>query len=834
MREKIRNAPHIPDHEMLRKIGGGSYGEVWMARAVTGVMRAIKVVWREDFENDKDFEREFEGILHYEPISRHHPGLIPILHVGRSKGEEQFYYYVMELADDVEKGQEIHPVEYIPRTLRTDLKAADSHPIDVDECIDLGVKMGQALQYLHDQDLAHRDIKPANIVFYEGAPKLADIGLVAMPGQRTFVGTEGFVPPEGPGTRRADIYSLGKVIYEMATGLDRLDFPDLPDYEYPAEKAKRWKLLNTLICDVCEHRESRRKVKRAPDLVDALSRIQSGKKLKLKKHGKGKLVMSALAVFALAGFIGMNYLPKESIIANEKVAVKIISSPSGAEVWTMKGEFLGTTPLAGRQEESGSYVQYEFRLKGYSNNLSGGEVKEGGIIIDAQLPVFAPPEVGKMWTDVQGVTYRPVKERFISRPLINKWVMRKFFAHIKGEEFKSANGYIIYEGKKRNVVLISKEEAQKYCDWLAQECIKEGYLTEDYRMKPLLNKNCKIVDAPIWAKREGLLPFSCIVERIPYASLSLKLNVDGYFFFYIDGEEYAASVEGGRIGLHRIKPGKRRLEIEAEGYRTISKVVNLKPNEEKKMTVVLKPDRSVIFEKEWKNSLGLMMTPFGENLMVATHETTLEAFEVYLKDTNNRAVVSPSFKQTGKHPVVNVSREEAVSFCEWLTQEEKGVLLISEQHTYRLPTDVEWSLFCGLVEEDGGSPLERDINNDKSYYWGTEWPPEDHTGNFADSGRRADEKGVAIKRVIKGYIDGYTYTSPGGKYEANEYGLYDIEGNVYEWVFDDFGVEGYGVTRGGSWMSYQSENLHRKFRNAVKPEQKNSATGFRVVLSKEK
>ena len=96
---------------MLRCIGRGSYGEVWMARAVTGVLRAVKVVRREDFELDRTFEREFEGIRSFEPISRSHPGLIDILHVGRN-ATEGFYYCVMELADDRFRGRDISPADY--------------------------------------------------------------------------------------------------------------------------------------------------------------------------------------------------------------------------------------------------------------------------------------------------------------------------------------------------------------------------------------------------------------------------------------------------------------------------------------------------------------------------------------------------------------------------------------------------------------------------------------------------------------------------------------------------------------------------------------------------
>src|SRR5437660_8294680 len=92
-----RSAPTIPDHELARCIGGGSYGEVWLARSVMGTWRAVKVVHRRTFEDDRPFEREFQGIQKFEPISRSHEGLVDVLQVG---GTEEYFYYVMELADD--------------------------------------------------------------------------------------------------------------------------------------------------------------------------------------------------------------------------------------------------------------------------------------------------------------------------------------------------------------------------------------------------------------------------------------------------------------------------------------------------------------------------------------------------------------------------------------------------------------------------------------------------------------------------------------------------------------------------------------------------------------
>src|SRR5438552_6018764 len=96
-----RLAALIPDHEVLRRIGSGSYGEVWLSRSVTGAYRAVKVVHRASFEQDKPYEREFAGILKFEPISRAHEGHVDILHVGRNDAAG-YFYYVMELADAVQ------------------------------------------------------------------------------------------------------------------------------------------------------------------------------------------------------------------------------------------------------------------------------------------------------------------------------------------------------------------------------------------------------------------------------------------------------------------------------------------------------------------------------------------------------------------------------------------------------------------------------------------------------------------------------------------------------------------------------------------------------------
>src|SRR6185369_16000243 len=112
--------------------------------------------------------------------------------------------------------------------LRSEIESRERLPAQ--ECIEIGLSLAMALENLHTHGLIHRDIKPANIIFVNGVPKLADIGLVTdMDVTVSYVGTEGFIPPEGPKSPQADVYALGKVLYEIVMGKDRLEFPELPE-----------------------------------------------------------------------------------------------------------------------------------------------------------------------------------------------------------------------------------------------------------------------------------------------------------------------------------------------------------------------------------------------------------------------------------------------------------------------------------------------------------------------------------------------------------------------------------------------------------------------------
>jgi WD40 repeat protein len=288
----VPSLPQIPDHTLRRVIGRGAYGEVWLARNVMGAPRAVKIVWRQQFDSERPYEREFAGIQRYEPVSRTADGLVHVLHVGRNDAEG-YFYYVMELADSVFSNEdsllnwnEKRPdlltdpmtAEYSPRTLRSDLKQLGRLPVA--DCLRGALDVVGGLARLHERGLVHRDVKPGNIIFVEGRAKLADIGLVSKESEgRTFVGTEGYIPPEGPGAPGADLYALGMVLYEAVTGHPPDHFPKVPTEWFREDGSTEALEFHAVVLKACEGDKERR-YQNAEEMQADLALLQSGQSVR--------------------------------------------------------------------------------------------------------------------------------------------------------------------------------------------------------------------------------------------------------------------------------------------------------------------------------------------------------------------------------------------------------------------------------------------------------------------------------------------------------------------------------------------------------------------------
>jgi serine/threonine protein kinase len=237
-------APSIPDFTLEGYCGGGAYGNVWVGRDRDGVRRAIKVLDLQRLKALGVLEREERAIRLVRRSELRHPGMIEIYHAGETA---ECLYYVMELADDLGADGEYRPDTLDQRLRRGNLP-------DAAGCLELVLHLLDALAALHAHGLVHRDIKPSNVLFVKGQAKLADLGLVATPSRElSLVGSPGFMPAEGVTGPEGDLYSLGKLLYCVYTGMSVDLFPSLP-------KGRDWgdaalaRRINRAILKACDRR----------------------------------------------------------------------------------------------------------------------------------------------------------------------------------------------------------------------------------------------------------------------------------------------------------------------------------------------------------------------------------------------------------------------------------------------------------------------------------------------------------------------------------------------------------------------------------------------------
>jgi formylglycine-generating enzyme required for sulfatase activity len=177
------------------------------------------------------------------------------------------------------------------------------------------------------------------------------------------------------------------------------------------------------------------------------------------------------------------------------------------------------------------------------------------------------------------------------------------------------------------------------------------------------------------------------------------------------------------------------------------------------------------------------------------------------------------FVQTDDQPVVNVSWNDAVAFCQWLSRKEKIA--------YRLPSEAEWEYACRA----GTTTL---------YSYGDDPEGLAAVANVSDATAR--EK-FSSWSGISGR-DGHVFTAPVGSFQPNAFGLFDMHGNAWEWCRDWFGENYYAksaekdptgpptgtvrVFRGGSW--YDAASLCRSaFRYWDVPTYRDYFLGFRIA-----
>jgi len=203
----------VSHYRITEEIGRGGMGVIYKAEDTRLPRKvALKILPNQaaaNAEARERFRREAEAAS-----SLNHPNICTIYDVGEHEGQ---LYLVMELLEG--------------ETIRELVQAG---PMPAEQLVRVAIQVADALEASHARDIIHRDIKPANIFVTPRGAKVMDFGLakflrssLALTAPGTVLGTAAYMSPEQvrgePLDARSDLFSLGSVLYEMATGV--LAFP---------------------------------------------------------------------------------------------------------------------------------------------------------------------------------------------------------------------------------------------------------------------------------------------------------------------------------------------------------------------------------------------------------------------------------------------------------------------------------------------------------------------------------------------------------------------------------------------------------------------------------
>jgi serine/threonine protein kinase len=299
--------PAIPDYELIRPIGEGGFGRVWMAtNRITGHLRAIKVIPLHGSTRTGAAGREIMSLTRLEANMRSQSAnLLHIHHVGKT---ENCLFYVMDLADDVTGCPPSNDPDYHPATLKNRLACA---PLTPETCLLYARQLVTALASLHSSGMVHRDVKPSNCLFIDGELKLADFGLLTQ--SHTLVsqiGTRGYMPPDGRMDMRADVYAAGLVMYEMVTGLPADSFPHLGQRAGAIAANPVLRQLIRLTLEACQG-DPQKRPEDAGQLLAELNRMGDLSASPVpKSHTKIVFATASLAIVLIGIMVGILFIPR--------------------------------------------------------------------------------------------------------------------------------------------------------------------------------------------------------------------------------------------------------------------------------------------------------------------------------------------------------------------------------------------------------------------------------------------------------------------------------------------------------------------------------------------
>lgn len=740
-------------YEVLNVVGKGAFGMVLRAFD-TKLERivAIKVLAPEMASMSparKRFLREarISARIRHENVVRIH-----------SVEEEPIPYLVME---------------FIPgRTLQQQIE--ECRPLDLRSVLRLGKQIAEGLVAAHAQDLIHRDIKPGNILLegdMEERVKITDFGLArtvddaSLTQSGMIAGTPMYMAPEQANgdnlDQRADLFSLGSVLYQMVSGrppfrapttiavLKRVTeekprsileiIPETPswmceliDHLHAKNPAERYRSAREVceILDRCADDLQAGRIPKIPDpsktATETPADVAATKPRRRKIPGQSPLVKIAAAVVIILGLAGFT-----EVTGVTKLASTVIRLTTGS----------GTLVI--ETDDPGLKVA----INGEEVTISGGGVEE----------LTLRPGEYKVTALKDG---KPVNQELVAITRNGRTVVRMSLEPntiiskpLGTQSVTDWHGWPANAPKPARIPFDfeqAKTHQEAWAEYVDVPVEYENKIGMKFRLIPagefMMGSSAKEIKKLLADARAKKMP-DWFLEKIPTEGPQHKVTLTTPF----------------RLSIHPVTRGQFRQFVEATGYKTDA-------------------------EEDGKGGYGRR-----DGRWIQSPE--------FLWNTN----LGFETRQSDAHPVVNVSWNDAVAFCKWLSREAKG--------TYRLPTEAEWEFACRA-------------GNPGLYCFG------DDQSRLADYAWYGGMGGLGTKPV--------------GQKAKNAFGIYDVHGNVWEWCHDGFAlydaakvIDPVGqnrfelrVARGGAF-STQPSAVRSARRSDGTPTTRYYANGFRVLLTTE-
>ena len=332
--------------------------------------------------------------------------------------------------------------------------------------------------------------------------------------------------------------------------------------------------------------------------------------------------------------------------------------------------------------------------------------------------------------------------------------------------------------------------------------------------------------------------------------------------FNISPAEAVIRVNGKPVGkgsqVLSLPAVAHRIEIALDGFATVKRSITPRPGLEQLVEVSLQTEaqaRAARIKPEITTALGQTLLLFNpadsptadftmgasrrepgrranevlhpvalrRSFYLQTTEVTNAQFRLF-ESAHNSGQIEGNSLNRDHQPAVQVSWQQAASFCNWLSKREglppfyretNGIITGYNRSAtgYRLPSEAEWA----WAARSRGETLLK-------FPWGDNFPPNTAVENYADS-----SSAFVTGRVLSGYKDGHVVSAPVASFPASNRGLYDLGGNVAEWVHDVYTIPSANgtlqtdplggqngdnyVIRGASWSHSRISELRLSYRD---------------------